>query len=229
MSGWRVGDRVVIPDTRHLSTDHEKGIEDWLNSDFQTEVLNVESISGTNLTLASSLQFDHKGPRDPDGTPTQGFDGQKLLPHVGNLTRNVMVYSQDPFGTRGHVMFAAVARVSVHHTGWYDLGRTTTENLDSTDLDGDGNVTHMGTNQIARYSLHMHHNRSLARPSMPTGLSPDGIRHATTVAFKTSSQDYSRCMDLDRDHLRSMFSLLIVFHLSSVACFSWKMRLSMSN
>jgi hypothetical protein len=38
-----------------------------------------------------------------------------------------------------------------------DLGRTTGAPLDNTVIDANGVVTHIGTNQVGRYSLHMHH------------------------------------------------------------------------
>ena len=38
-----------------------------------------------------------------------------------------------------------------------ELGRTTVAELDSTTFDSAGMVTHVGTNQIGRYPIHMHH------------------------------------------------------------------------
>ncbi|MBI3263418.1 MAG: G8 domain-containing protein, partial [Acidobacteria bacterium] len=145
VTGWRAGDMLVLPDTRQVDS----------NSGYvpQWEQLTLASVSpnGTVLTLSSPLQFDHLGARDGNGV-------LEFLPHVGNFTRNVVVHSEaHTGGTRGHVMFTYRADVDLRYVEFHDLGRTTTDPIDNTTFDSAGNVTHIGTNQIGRYSLHMHH------------------------------------------------------------------------
>ena len=82
--------------------------------------------------------------RDADGTPTLLSNGIKLLPHVGNLTRNVVVRSENPSGTRGHTLFTSRSDVDIYYVQFQDLGRTRATALNSS------------TNHIGRYPLHIH-------------------------------------------------------------------------
>ena len=99
VTGWQVGDRVFLPDTRQVPTDH------WFNASYalQIEERLIQSVSadGMSITVTAPLAFDHRGARDASGAPTV-VGGVALLPHVGNLTRNVIVRSENPSGTRGH-------------------------------------------------------------------------------------------------------------------------------
>ena len=62
VEGWRAGDQVVIPDTRHLRT-HQRGG----SYASQTEKVRIASIAGARVTLAKTLQYEHRGARDADG------------------------------------------------------------------------------------------------------------------------------------------------------------------
>ena len=143
VSGWRSGDRLFLPDTRQVHPDH------WFNPGFplRVEERTIQGISadGRTVTLSAPLTFDHRGARDADGSPTVLSDGIKLLPHVGNLTRNVIVRSENPSGTRGHTLFTRRSAVNISYVQFQDLGRTRAEPLNA------------GTNHIGRYPLHMHH------------------------------------------------------------------------
>jgi hypothetical protein len=156
VSGWRVGDTLLLPDTRHL---------DWYNHGAnyvpQHETLTLAGVSsdGLTLTLSAPLAFDHLGARDPDGTI-------RFLPHVADATRNLIVSSANPAGVRGHVLFMHRADVDVRYAAFLGLGRTTTDAIDSATFDANGNVTHVGTNQRGRYALHAHH---LIGPVSPQG------------------------------------------------------------
>jgi hypothetical protein len=138
-SGWKAGDRVVIPDTRHMAFNETNG---WVNIQNQWEELTVQSVSadGRTISLASPLQFNHLGARDQNGV-------LEFLPHVGNLTRNVIVRSQSATGTRGHFIAVHIADTDVRYALFRDLGRTKFTPLNTT------------TNAIGRYPIHMHHNR----------------------------------------------------------------------
>jgi hypothetical protein len=143
VSGWRVGDRLFVPDTRQVDENNK------FNSSYvlQIDEVTVQSISadGRSVTVSPALRYDHQGARDADGTPTVLSDGTKLLPHVGNLTRNVIIRSENPSGTRGHTLFTNRSDVDIYYVQFQDLGRTRTEPLNSS------------TNHIGRYPLHAHH------------------------------------------------------------------------
>ena len=138
-TGWRPGDRLVLPDTRHIKETEVTG-GGWINAVNQWEERTVQSISadGRTITLTTALQFDHLGARDLNGV-------LDFLPNVGNLTRNVIVRSESATGTRGHTIATHIANVDIRHALFKDLGRTTYLPLNAT------------TNHIGRYPVHMHH------------------------------------------------------------------------
>jgi hypothetical protein len=146
-----VGDRIFLPDTRQVPTDH------WFNPSFalHVEERTIQSISAdaTVVTLSAPLGFDHRGARDADGTPTVASGNIALLPHVGNLTRNVIVASENAQGTRGHTLYTHRSTVSIHYVQFQDLGRTRAIPLDAS------------TNHIGRYPLHIHHLLGPINPS----------------------------------------------------------------
>ena len=143
VAGWLVGDRIFLPDTRQVPADH------WFNPNYalQLEEKTIQAISsdGRVLTLSTPLAFDHRGARDADGTPTVVSGGISLLPHVGNLTRNVIIRSENPAGTRGHTLFTHRSTVAIQYAQFQDLGRTRATPLQAT------------SNHIGRYPLHIHH------------------------------------------------------------------------
>ena len=147
-AGWRPGDRVFVPDTRHLG---QSGSPQYRG---QWEERIIQSVYGNTVRLDRDLDHDHRGARDGEGA-------LDFLPHVGNLGRNVIERSSNPAGTRGHVLFGDRARVDVRFVLFKDLGRTKEAPLDDTIVDAAGNAVHIGTNQRARYPLHLHHLRRL--------------------------------------------------------------------
>ncbi len=146
-TGWRVGDKLYIPDSRQLDW-NEQGD----NFRTQSETLSIASVSadGRTITLSSALRFDHLGARNGDKI-------LEFLPHIANLTRNVVIRSESPTGTRGHTMYMDHADVSVAYAALMDLGRTKINPLDSTAYNSNGSVAKIGTNQIGRYPIHVHH------------------------------------------------------------------------
>jgi hypothetical protein len=145
VTGWNSGDAIVIPDTRQLRAG-ERG-EKYTP---QTERLLISTVSGLEVALTAPLAFNHSGARNAEGRT-------EILPHVGNLTRNVIVRSENPRGTRGHVMFVSRADVDVRFVAFQELGRTRMGSLDSTQFDSAGRSSAVGTNQIGRYAVHFHH------------------------------------------------------------------------
>lgn len=166
VSGWEIGDAIYLPDTRQYGT------SDPAKSQF--EVVTITSISndGLTATLADPLAFNHFGARDGAGVLA-------ILPHVANLSRNVEIASENPTGTRGHTLYTGRADVDIAFAEFNDLGRTTSDALDSTAFHPDGSVAHVGTNQIGRYSIHIHH---LDGPTTPQ---PEG--HQFTVVGAVSN------------------------------------------
>ena len=167
VSGWRPGDWLLLPDTRQYP---DAQFADYYAAG-QWEQVQLAAVSpdGLTLTLAGDgLQYDHLGARDGDGN-------LDLLPHVANMTRNVVFRSQNPNGTRAHSAFFERADVDIRYAQFSDMGRTRAEKIDNTVLDPVTETPlHIGTNQIARYPLHLHR---LIGPETPQ---PNG-RQATLV------------------------------------------------
>ena len=145
VSGWEAGDHVVIPDTRQLRLGGA-----GRRGRSQTETVEIASVAGAQVTLAAPLRHDHAGARDGGGA--LGF-----LPHAANLSRNVIVRSENPRGTRGHTMFISRADVDLRYAAFVELGRTRNGAVDSTRLDTRGRTRRIGTNQLGRYAVHFHH------------------------------------------------------------------------
>ena len=145
VDGWQPGDQLVIPDTRQL-----RAKEAGRDYQSQTEKVRAASISGTTVTLTAPLAYDHKGARDAGGVVDS-------LPHIGNLSRNVVVRSENPNGTRGHTMFLSHADIDIRYARFEELGRTKMGILNNTEFDSEGRVARIGTNQIGRYAVHFHH------------------------------------------------------------------------
>jgi hypothetical protein len=163
-TGWRKGERLILPDTRQLR-DNERGaayVPQW-------EELTLADVSGDGLTLTLTkpLQFDHKGARDADGT-------LKFLPHVGNLSRTVTFRSANPKGVRGHVMATDHADVHLQFTRFADLGRTLLDAIDDTTYSFGSTAAHVGKNVRGRYPLHLHHLSGPVRSS--SAPPPDGYQ-----------------------------------------------------
>jgi hypothetical protein len=142
VSGWRNGDKLVLPDSKQWAIDSVPYTEEW-------EEPILSAVSGAALTLSAGLSFNHPGARS-------GNNQLEFLPHVGNLSRNVIVRSEAPAGARGHVLFNNRANVDIRYVLFKDLGRTSIQALNSATFNGN-TPTQIGMNQVGRYSLHMHH------------------------------------------------------------------------
>jgi hypothetical protein len=145
VNGWTAGDHLVIPDTRQLRS-NERGA----NYEPEDEDVRVAQVSSNQVTLATPLRHAHKGARNGVGT-------LEFLPHVGNVSRNVVIRSENPEGTRGHMIFISRATVDLRYVEVRDMGRTKMGVLDNSEFDNSGKLTKFGTNQIGRYAIHFHH------------------------------------------------------------------------
>ncbi|MBX3441586.1 MAG: right-handed parallel beta-helix repeat-containing protein [Planctomyces sp.] len=131
--GWNPGDVLALPDTRQKP--HTKTVP----GDSQSEVVTLTKVSGNRIEFTPT-QFPHDvGPRD------------FLTPHVANLTRDIVIRSENPEGVRGHVMAMKGATLDIRHVEFRDMGRTDKGRRLHNAI-GD----EPGTNQIGRYPLHMH-------------------------------------------------------------------------
>lgn len=152
-AGWKAGDTIILPDTRQVPS---RLAIDVLNSEpgvfeGQWEEAVILSIDGDKVNLTAPLQYDHVGAINGNGF-------NEILPHVAVLDRNIVVRSENPSGTRGHILAGLRADLDIQYARFKDMGRTEAlVPLDNTTFDEHGNVTHIGTNQIGRYSFHMHH------------------------------------------------------------------------
>jgi Right handed beta helix region len=128
-TGWNPGDRLLLPGTK----------QPWFVDDVQklVETPQVVQAAPNVITIHPTLALDHLGARDMDGE-------LRFLPHVGNLTRSIRIRSENPNGTRWHVIFVDRADVDIRYVSFVNLGRTTTQPLSS-------------SNQLGRYPLHIHH------------------------------------------------------------------------
>jgi hypothetical protein len=133
--GWRAGDRVVI-----AGTDPAGG---------QDEVREIRAISGTFVWLDTPLEYNHVSP-----------DVSQQV-HVANLTRNVVVESENAaLDRRGHVMFMHNRNVDVNYAGFYYLGRSNKlEVVNDPVVDASWALEDgTGTNPRGRYAVHFHRN-----------------------------------------------------------------------
>jgi hypothetical protein len=155
---WKPGDRLALPDTRQVETsEQETFIAGGLTG--QGEEMVIDRVVGNRVFLTKPLAFDHLGARNTSGV-------LELLPHVALLSRNVVIRSENPNGTRGHTLYTARANVDIRYADFQDLGRTDAfRNLDSSTFNAAGNATHLGTNQVGRYAVHLHH---MPGPDNPT-------------------------------------------------------------
>jgi hypothetical protein len=153
VSGWQVGETIFLPDSRqipgHMVDDLAAGVQGIFSPEW--EEATIARIVGKRVYLTSPLKYSHLGARNEN-------DVLEFLPHVAVLERNVVFRSLTPNGKRGHVLLGGRADVDIRYARFESLGRTdATVPLDTSTVDELGVVTHVGTNQIGRYSLHIHH------------------------------------------------------------------------
>jgi hypothetical protein len=124
VTGWAIGDHLVIPDSRQVATESGGGRITYEH----LEVVTVAGLGegGRTVTFSPALAHDHPGTTDEDADGTPDY-----LPHAANLTRNIVVRSEHRTGTRGHVLFSDRAAIDVRYVAFEGLGRTTFDDLDA--------------------------------------------------------------------------------------------------
>jgi hypothetical protein len=109
VTGWRVGDRVIVTGSRQRysgGTFRKPGG----GPAGDTEERLITGIQGTELTLDQPLQKEHRG---------EGMTRSE----VADLSRNVVVESADPQGVRGHTMYHLNSTGGVSYAEFRHLGK----------------------------------------------------------------------------------------------------------
>lgn len=135
VSSWQIGDKIVIPDTNQPG-EIGANIEERYIADF----------IGNTIELDSPVDYDHKGWVDETGVSKELFS-------IINLNQSISIESENPEVLRGHTINIGRADYIAKNCAFKDLGRTTTEPLNSFNM----MTGQPGTNQIARYATHLHH------------------------------------------------------------------------
>jgi Ca2+-binding RTX toxin-like protein len=145
IQGWQNGDQILIPNTAQAVI----GGDDVTNHVSETHSL--RSVTDSIVKLQDSVLYDHRG-------MAENSFGLYRFPHIANLTRNVILRSENPAGVRGHFAGIANAQIDISNVEFRSLGRTRADApVNNTLRNPDGSLFAIGSNQIARYPIHMHH------------------------------------------------------------------------
>jgi G8 domain len=110
VTGWRVGDRVIVTATTKQRVPDQGDIPSSRARPL-TEERVIRAIDGPKLTLDAPLAFTHSGQAELRG-------------EVANLSRNVVVESADPAaGNRGHTMYHRHSSGSISYAEFRHLGK----------------------------------------------------------------------------------------------------------
>jgi len=158
VTGWRVGDRVIVTATRgdngtggtrrrkagdRAAATEAHGVAAGYRTDAEpgvpvyTEERILRGIDGDRLRLDRPLDFEHLG--------AGAYRGE-----VANLSRNVVVESADPGGVRGHTMYHRGSAGSISYAEFRHLGKE---------------------GVLGKYSLHFHRLGDTMRGSSVVGAS----------------------------------------------------------
>lgn len=151
-NGWNVGDQLAIAGTD-------------LNDYASDEVVTITSINGTTIGISPALSKNHTAP---------SAISSLVEIHVANLTRNIVVSSEDPSVSaiggdpyhkpRGHMMFMHTLDVELKFMSTKNTGRTDKriilDDWDATGLPRDPQslplVPNGYKNPRGKYSIHFH-------------------------------------------------------------------------
>lgn len=134
LNNWKAGDTILVVGTTYLG-ENSKGV---LMTEDETRT--ITRVEGDTIHFDTPLDHGHSRPTS-----------QEADIYVGNLSRNVTFSSENPEGTRGHVMMGngmadAVdgSANNVRYAAFEDLGRT------------DKTMDISAANPEGRYPLHLH-------------------------------------------------------------------------
>ena len=135
LANWKVGDTIVVVGTEYMGTGSDGALRT------QDEERTITAINGNTITFDKALSYDHEAPA-----------GLDVDLYVANTSRNVVFESENPNGTRGHVMLhnsmpnAEDGSINdVAYAEFRELGRT-----------DHGIESGTASNPIGRYPLHLH-------------------------------------------------------------------------
>ena len=167
VENWNVGDRLAVPGTGQQPRRKHRRFEN------QSEVVTIAAINGRTVTFEPALKHDHPG------IAANPF-GVERFPHVANLSRSIVLRSENPDGVRAHTVVTGKATALVKNVRFAHLGRTSADKeLDNTVYGDDGEPTHIGTNQIAKYPWHTHHLHG--KYELTGCVVEDGLKWAVTI------------------------------------------------
>jgi hypothetical protein len=109
VTGWRVGDRVILTATVRQNK-VKKTFRESTRDDTATEERLIKAIDGVKLTLDKPLAHDHQC--------NGAYRGD-----VANLSRNVLVESANPSGPNGHTMYHRNSTGSISYAEFHQLGK----------------------------------------------------------------------------------------------------------
>lgn len=110
VSGWRVGDRVILTAGKPLEYVPEEGGGRRKYAVSQTEERIIAAIAGANVTLDKPVEYEHAA-------------SEEGRCEVANLSRNVVVESADVKVARGHTMYHRHSSGSISYAEFRGLGK----------------------------------------------------------------------------------------------------------
>lgn len=110
ISGWRVGDKIIITSTKRHNIPDEGAAPSVLEHG-QTEERTIKRLMGGGvIELDQPLSFAHRV-------------GPEFAAEVANLSRNVIIESAEPSRVRGHTMYHRNSTGSISHAEFRHLGK----------------------------------------------------------------------------------------------------------
>ena len=115
---WRRGDKLILTATKQIDLgryEERTYANGGLQSFTEERMVTGVEAGGTTIKIDQPLEFEHAVVRMPRGELLSG--------EVGNLSRNIVIESQNPEGPYGHVMFHHGSQGSISYTEFHDLGK----------------------------------------------------------------------------------------------------------
>ncbi len=136
VTGWKVGDRVIVTGSIQKESGSFRRRPDGSGAG-DTEERFITAIDGKSISLDRPLEKPHLGEGETHS-------------EVANLSRNVVIESAAPDGTRGHTMFHSASAGGISYAEFRHLGKE---------------------GVLGKYPIHFHRVRDSMRGSSVTGAS----------------------------------------------------------
>ena len=108
--GWRKGDRVIVTAAANDYSGYSFRKGTKKAKEAQTEERVITEIAGDTVTLDAPLAYSHAGSGD-------------FRSEIANLSRNVVIESADPEGSRGHTMYHRDSTGGISYAEFRHLGK----------------------------------------------------------------------------------------------------------